>query len=112
MGCMAESDVRRKLERDRSTASARPLLQLAPLILGAALENSELGLLASLFPSMQASLGLPVAALGVVFAAEKLAGVMVSPFWIGAANRYGYRGVLVAAAWSAGLVTIATGFAS
>ncbi|WP_007468932.1 MFS transporter [Segniliparus rugosus] len=90
---------------------ARRWLQLT--LLGGTLttETSEGSVVSMLFPAIQASLGLPLSALGALQAAPKLLSAATGPLWAQLAERTNRKAVLVCCAGIGGAWCIATGFA-
>ena len=73
-------------------------------------ENSEGGLINSLFPVIRADLGLSLGALGVLTSVGKFARMLFGPIWAMLGDRYGRKLILVVTAlW--GLWTMAAGLA-
>jgi MFS family permease len=74
------------------------------------IENSEGGLVNSLFPVIRANLGLNLADLGVITSIGKFARMLFGPIWAMLGDRYGRKLLLVVTAlW--GIWTAAAGFA-
>lgn len=74
------------------------------------IENSEGGLVNSLFPVIRANLGLSLADLGVITSVGKFARMIFGPIWAMLGDRYGRKLLLVITAlW--GIWTAAAGFA-
>jgi MFS family permease len=73
-------------------------------------DNTEAGLVNTLFPSMAASLRLDTSHLGVISAAGKLASVPAGPFWVWLATKIGRRMVLALTCFLAGAFGIVAAF--
>ncbi|MER5710282.1 MFS transporter [Streptomyces sp. NPDC002122] len=82
-------------------------------LLGGAMlvDNTEAGMIGGLFPVIRQALGLSLGALGVLTAAGKLIGVITTPLWVWAAERWSRKAVLVLCAGMWGVWGIAAGFA-
>jgi MFS family permease len=73
-------------------------------------ENSEGGLVNTVFPIIQASLGIGLAALGVLTSVGKFARMIMGPVWAMLSDRFGRKLILVVSAlWA--VWTVAAGFA-
>lgn len=73
-------------------------------------ENSEGGLINSLFPVIRANLGLNLADLGVISSIGKFGRMIFGPIWAMLGDRFGRKAILVISAmW--GIWTLAAGFA-
>jgi MFS family permease len=73
-------------------------------------ENSEGGLINSLFPVIRADLGLTLGALGVLTSVGKFARMLLGPVWAMMGDRFGRKLILVVTAlW--GVWMVAAGFA-
>ena len=72
-------------------------------------DNTEAGLVTSVFPSIAASLGLTTAALGTNSAAGKLIAVPAGPFWVWLSSKIGRRWTLALTSFTAGLFGIGAG---
>ncbi|WP_316529332.1 MFS transporter [Kitasatospora brasiliensis] len=82
------------------------------LLSGAMLvDNTEAGLIVGLFPVIRQALGLSLGALGILTAAGKLIGVVTTPLWVWAAQRWSRKGVLVICSGLWGVWGVALGFA-
>ncbi len=73
-------------------------------------ENSEGGLVNSLFPVIRADLGMGLGALGVLTSIGKFARMIFGPFWATLGDRYGRKLILVVTALWGGWM-LAAGFA-
>lgn len=73
-------------------------------------DNTEAGLVATLFPSISAALRLDSGHLGVLSALGKIVAVPAGPFWVWLAGRIGRRAALIATTVTGGLFGIAAGF--
>jgi predicted MFS family arabinose efflux permease len=85
---------------------------LAILTSALAIENSEASVVAALFPTIRAALGLSLTDLGILSAASKVSGAVCGPFWIWLARRWNRKAVLVVSAGLWGLWGIAAGFSN
>lgn len=74
-------------------------------------DNSELNLLTGLFPAIKTSLGLSLGDLGVLTAANRIAGALFGGVWIWLARRWSRKAVLVIASGVWSLWAVAAGFA-
>ncbi|MGL6237158.1 MAG: MFS transporter [Segniliparus sp.] len=94
-----------------SSSPPRRWLQLT--LLGGTLttETSEGSVISMLFPAIQASLALPLSALGALQAAPKLLSAATGPLWAQLAARTNRKAVLVSCAALGGAWCVATGFA-
>ncbi|NHI15574.1 MFS transporter [Microbacterium excoecariae] len=72
-------------------------------------DGGESGLVNSLFPVIQAALGLATSALGVLSAVGRLIGAVAGPFWVFLARKLGRRWVLAIATGFWGLWGVAAG---
>jgi len=92
------------------TAPANRWLTVAILSMLQLVENSEGGLINSLFPVIRADLGLDLANLGLLTSIGKFARMLMGPIWAILADRFGRKLILVLTAlW--GVWTMAAGFA-
>ncbi|MDX3103898.1 MFS transporter [Nonomuraea angiospora] len=73
-------------------------------------DNTEAGLINTVFPTLAAALRLDSGHLGVIAALGKIASVPAGPFWVWLSSRIGRRGALVATTVTGGLFGIAAGF--
>ncbi|MFI7128103.1 MFS transporter [Nonomuraea sp. NPDC050153] len=73
-------------------------------------DNTEAGLINTVFPTLATALRLNSGHLGVIAALGKIASVPAGPFWVWLAGRIGRRGALVATTVTGGLFGIAAGF--
>ncbi|WP_329432342.1 MFS transporter [Streptomyces sp. NBC_01280] len=74
-------------------------------------DNSESSVQSVLFPALRASLGLPLAALGQLVAASKLAHAVAGPLWVALARRWPRKNVLAMCCGFWGVWTAAMGLA-
>ncbi|MFG3530041.1 MFS transporter [Streptomyces sp. NPDC047917] len=74
-------------------------------------DNGESSVVSVLFPALRTALGLPLAALGLLGAVGKLAGMVTAPVWVAVAQRYSRTTVLAVCSGLWGVWTIASGFA-
>jgi predicted MFS family arabinose efflux permease len=86
--------------------------QMAILTAASGGDSSEASVLTSLFPAIQASLGLSLTDLGLLTAGSKIAGALLSGFWIWLAPRWNRKAVLVVTSSFCGIWGIAAGFAN
>jgi MFS family permease len=92
------------------TAAKRRWVTVGVLSVLQAVENSEGGLINSLFPVIRADLGLTLGALGVLTSVGKFARMLMGPLWAMLGDRFGRKLILVATAlW--GVWMILAGFA-
>ncbi|MFE6497134.1 MFS transporter [Streptomyces sp. NPDC057748] len=96
-----------------ATGQDRPRRRRQLLLLSAAnsADSGEQSVISVMFPAIRAALDLPLAALGVLGATAKLAGVVFGPLWVSIAQRVPRTQVLAACSGLWGVWTIATGFA-
>jgi MFS family permease len=73
-------------------------------------DNTEAGLVPTLFPSIAAALKLDSGHLGLLAALGKIIAVPFGPFWVWLASRIGRKAALIATTVSGGLFGIAAGF--
>ncbi|MCV2395164.1 MFS transporter [Actinotalea sp. M2MS4P-6] len=73
-------------------------------------DGGEGSLANTLFPVIQASLGLATSALGILAASARLVGAVAGPTWVALARKFGRKGVLAVATGFWGLWGIAAGF--
>lgn len=73
-------------------------------------DSTETSLISSLFPVIRQSLGVSLGALGILTAAGKLVGAFTGPLWVGAAQRWSRKSVLVVATGFWGIWGVAAGF--
>lgn len=73
-------------------------------------DNTEAGLVSTLFPSISAALRLDSGHLGILSAMGKLVAVPAGPFWVWLAGRIGRRAALVATTVTGGVFGVAAGF--
>lgn len=93
-----------------TAASRKRWTTVGVLSLLQAVENSEGGLINSLFPVVRADLGLNLGALGVLTSIGKFARMIFGPIWAMLGDRYGRKLILVVTAlW--GVWTMAAGLA-
>ena len=95
----------------QATAAAnRRWMTVGVLSVLQAVENSEGGLINSLFPVIRADLGLSLGALGVLTSVGKFARMLMGPLWAMLGDRFGRKLILVATAlW--GVWMMGAGFA-
>ncbi|MFD1543310.1 MFS transporter [Nonomuraea guangzhouensis] len=74
------------------------------------IDNTEAGLINTVFPTLATALRLNSGHLGVIAALGKIASVPAGPFWVWLSSRIGRRGALVATTATGGLFGIAAGF--
>jgi len=92
------------------TAPKRRWLTVGVLSVLQLVENSEGGLINSLFPVIRADLGLGLGALGVLTSVGKFARMLLGPIWAMLGDRFGRKLILVVTAlW--GVWMVAAGFA-
>jgi MFS family permease len=97
-----EEDAPAKPKRRWLTVSVISFLQLV--------ENSEGGLVNSLFPVIRANLGLNLADLGLISSVGKFGRMIFGPIWAMLGDRFGRKAILVISAmW--GIWTVAAGLA-
>ena len=84
--------------------------RLALLTLALATDAMGVSVLSTLFPAIMTDLGLVAGDLGVLTAANKVAGAVCSPLWVWLARRWTRKGVLVVTAGLWGAWGIAAGF--
>ncbi|MEU7747552.1 MFS transporter [Nonomuraea sp. NPDC049158] len=73
-------------------------------------DNTEAGLINTVFPTLAAALRLNSGHLGLIAALGKIASVPAGPFWVWLAGRIGRRATLTATTVTGGLFGIAAGF--
>ncbi|MGW0202723.1 MFS transporter [Nonomuraea sp. NPDC003201] len=73
-------------------------------------DNTEAGLINTVFPTLAAALRLNSGHLGIIAALGKIASVPAGPFWVWLSSKIGRRGALVATTVTGGLFGIAAGF--
>ncbi|MER6007747.1 MFS transporter [Nonomuraea angiospora] len=73
-------------------------------------DNTEAGLINTVFPTLAAALRLDSGHLGIIAALGKIASVPAGPFWVWLSSKIGRRGALVATTVTGGLFGIAAGF--
>ena len=81
-----------------STAGQRRWVTVGVLSMLQAVENSEGGLINSLFPVIRADLGLTLGALGVLTSVGKFARMLLGPLWAMLGDRFGRKLILVVTA--------------
>jgi MFS family permease len=97
-------------EEAASTAPKGRWLTVGVLSVLQLVENSEGGLINSLFPVIRADLGLTLGALGILTSVSKFARMLLGPVWAMLADRYGRKLILVLTAlW--GVWMVGAGFA-
>lgn len=97
-------------EAAASPAAQRRWLTVGVLSVLQLVENSEGGLINSLFPVVRADLGLGLGALGVLTSVGKFARMLLGPVWAMLGDRFGRKlALVVTALW--GVWMVAAGFA-
>lgn len=86
--------------------------QLATLALAIVSDNTETSVLKVLFPTIKASLGLTLTALGLLIAGNKIAGAVFGPCWVWLARRWGRKKILIVSSGLWGVWSIAAGFSA
>src|SRR3989449_4449500 len=95
---------------EATTAAKKRWVTVGVLSVLQAVENSEGGLINSLFPVIRADLGLTLGALGVLTSVGKFARMLLGPIWAMLGDRFGRKLILVVTAlW--GVWMVAAGFA-